>query len=66
MKQVDDLASSNHGWSDGEIVDEAVFTYLDSNLSASEKILPNNKVKIPSNIQLVGTVIIMTRSSFVP
>ena len=57
LKQVDDLASSNHGWSDGEIVDEAVFTYLDSNLSASEKILPNNKVKIPSNIQLVGTVI---------
>ncbi len=57
LKRVDDLGSNNHGWSEDAILDAMVFSFLNSNLLAKERVLQLNRVKIPSNIQLVGTVI---------
>lgn len=62
LKQVDNLASSKHGWSDGYIEDEDVFTYLYRNLQPNKKVLQTNKIEIPSNIQMIGTVLMHNKS----
>lgn len=54
---VDDVISEQHGWSENAIEDNKFYSYLVSNSTNARRILPHNKILLPSNLHIVGTVI---------
>lgn len=55
--RVDDVISIRHGWSKDPIEDEKFYTYLRNNSRSARAILQPNKILLPSNLHIVGTII---------
>lgn len=54
LKLIDDLADSKHGWSESFIEDEDTYRFIKAGTNAD---LEYNRVRIPSNLQMVGVKI---------
>lgn len=57
LKRIDDLSDDKHGWSKESLKDNDVYNYIVENYSSFKRIAPDGEIYIPSNIQIVGTVI---------
>lgn len=55
LKIIDDLADSKHGWSESFIEDEDTYRFIEAGTSTD---LEYNRVRIPSNLQMVGVNIL--------
>lgn len=54
LKLIDDLPDSKHGWSESFIEDEDTYRFIKLGANAD---LEYNRVRIPSNLQMVGVII---------
>ena len=57
LKFVNEFTSNEHGWSECEIDDPRFYQFLVSNSSNAKKSLSRNKVRLPSNLHIVGSII---------
>ena len=57
LKFVNEFTSNEHGWSECEIDDPRFYQFLVSNSSNAKKALSRNKVRLPSNLHIVGSII---------
>lgn len=62
LQHINEFVSDRHGWSKEEIEDAEFYQYLINNCSNARKILSKNKVRLPSNLHIVGSII-MSNSS---
>lgn len=56
LKRVNDLSSEQHGWSEVALDDNVVYDYIVLNCRNAMSKLPEKKLLIPSNLQIVGTI----------
>ena len=57
INRINDLSSDKHGWSETTLEDADVYNYIVANCKSVKSKLPENQLLIPSNLQMVGTVI---------
>ena len=57
LKYVDAFVSSKHGWSENELEDPSFHQFLIRNSSNARRVLGRNKVQLPSNLHIVGSII---------
>lgn len=57
LKFVNEFTSNKHGWSECEIDDPRFYQFLVSNSSNAKRALSRNKVRLPSNLHIVGSII---------
>lgn len=57
LKYVNEFTSNKHGWSENEIEDPAFYQFLIRNSSNARRVLTRNKVRLPSNLHIVGSII---------
>ena len=57
LKYVDEFVSSKHGWSENELEDPSFHQFLIRNSSNARRVLGRNKVQLPSNLHIVGSII---------
>lgn len=57
LKRIDDLSSGMHGWSEIGIPDGDVTQFIVSECPKAKDILADKEIRIPSNIQMVGTIV---------
>ena len=57
LKFVNEFTSNEHGWSECEIDDPRFYQFLVSNSSNAKRALSRNKVRLPSNLHIVGSII---------
>ena len=57
LRRIDNLSSNMHGWSEIGIPDNDVARYIVSNCPKAKDLFAEPEVRIPSNIQMVGTII---------
>lgn len=57
LKYVDAFVSNKHGWSEDELEDPSFHQFLIRNSSNARRILGRNKVQLPSNLHIVGSII---------
>ena len=57
LKFVNEFTSNEHGWSKSEIDDAGFYQFLVSNSSNARRALNRNKVRLPSNLHIVGSII---------
>ena len=57
LKFVNKFTSNEHGWSETEIDDPRFYQFLIANSSNARRNLNRNKVRLPSNLHIVGSII---------
>lgn len=57
INRINDLSSDKHGWSETTLEDADVYNYIVANCRHVKSKLPENQLLIPSNLQMVGTII---------
>ena len=57
FKFVNEFTSDEHGWSESEIDAPGFYQFLVSSSSKAKKALRRNKVRLPSNLHIVGSII---------
>ncbi len=57
LNRINDLSSDKHGWSEVTLEDADVYDYIVTNCRHVKSKLPENQLLIPSNLQIVGTII---------
>lgn len=57
LNRINDLSSDKHGWSEVTLEDAYVYDYIVTNCRHVKSKLPENQLLIPSNLQIVGTII---------
>lgn len=57
LNRINDLSSDKHGWSETTLEDADVYNYIVANCRHVKSKLPENQLLIPSNLQMVGTII---------
>ena len=57
LKYVDEFVSSKHGWSENELEDPSFYQFLIGNSLNARRVLNRNKVQLPSNLHIVGSII---------
>lgn len=57
LKFVNEFTSNEHGWSETEIDDPRFYQFLIANSSNARRNLNRNKVRLPSNLHIVGSII---------
>lgn len=57
LNRINDLSSDKHGWSETILEDADVYNYIVANCRHVKGKLPENQLLIPSNLQMVGTII---------
>lgn len=57
LKRVNDLSDAKHGWSEETLWAIDFYKYLAANSKFAKQILPYGEVQIPSNLQIIGTII---------
>lgn len=57
LNRINDLSSDKHGWSETTLEDADVYNYIVANCRHVKSKLPENQLIIPSNLQMVGTII---------
>jgi len=56
LKTVNEFTSNEHGWSETEIDDQGFYQFLTSNSPNARRTLSRNKVRLPSNLHIVGSI----------
>lgn len=56
LKSVNEFTSNEHGWSETEIEDQNFYHFLISNSQNAKRALSRNKVRLPSNLHIVGSI----------
>ena len=56
LKSVNEFTSNKHGWSETEIDDQGFYQFLTSNSPNARRTLSRNKVRLPSNLHIVGSI----------
>ena len=57
LKQVIDLSSDFNGWSENIVFDKEAYNYINSQTTNIKKYLNKSEIRFPSNLQIVGTVL---------
>lgn len=57
LKRINELASSQHGWSEQAIQNDNLYKYLIDNAKYAKQELQYGMVQIPSNLHIIGTII---------
>lgn len=57
LKSINEFTSNEHGWSETEIDDQGFYQFLISNSPNAKRVLSRNKVRLPSNLHIVGSII---------
>lgn len=65
LDRVDDFARDDHGWSQYPVVNKLVYDYLVSKKPILASTLPLNKIKFPSNFNILGTMNTADQNVFV-
>lgn len=65
LDRVDDFTRDDHGWSQYPIVNKLVYDYLVSKKPSLAGVLPLNKIKFPSNLNIIGTMNTADQNVFV-
>lgn len=65
LDRVDDFTRDDHGWSQYPIVNKLVYDYLISKVPSLVGRLPVNKIKFPSNLNIIGTMNTADQNVFV-
>lgn len=65
LDRVDDFTKADHGWSRYPIVNKAVYDYLVGKIPSLRGVLDLNKIKFPSNLNLIGTMNTADQNVFV-
>ena len=65
LDRVDDFTRDDHGWSQYPIVNKLVYDYLVSKNPALSGVLDFNKIKFPSNLNIIGTMNTADQNVFV-
>ena len=56
LKSVNEFTSNEHGWSETEIEDQNFYQFLIGNSQNAKRALSRNKVRLPSNLHIVGSI----------
>lgn len=65
LDRVDDFTRNDHGWSQYPIVNKLVYDYLIEKVPALRGVLDRNKIKFPSNLNIIGTMNTADQNVFV-
>lgn len=65
LDRVDDFTRDDHGWSQYPIVNKLVYDYLVGKNPALSGVLDLNKIKFPSNLNIIGTMNTADQNVFV-
>lgn len=57
LNRLEDVASDRHGWSRTPLKDDKLHNWLIKQSKRAERSLENSEVRLPSNLHIVGTVI---------
>ena len=56
LERIDDLSSEEHGWSSNYVEDDSIASYITSVSPKAKKYIQNGRIRIPSNIQMLGMI----------
>lgn len=63
LKRIDEVKNLFHGWSAEPLYDEKFYKWLTTKSNRARNILPKDKILLPSNLQIVGTIIMNEENS---